>query len=132
MCLRPMLLLLLVGIASGCQRSDRLMASGAVTVDGRPVDGGRLIFRPVAAAGPSTGSPVENGKFSIAAEKGVSPGRYQVSLQALRRTGTMIQDRQMPHPVEEIVNIKLRSAQITIDVSAENAQQLSLEFFEAR
>ncbi len=91
----PAMLLPLM-LLSGCSRSDnRQSAGGIVTLDGQPVVGqGMISFRPVADNnGNSSGAPLNrDGSFLIPADKGLSPGKYAVTIQLWKDTGRTRKD----------------------------------------
>jgi hypothetical protein len=117
---------------AGCSETDRMMISGNVTIDQKPVDRGLITFKSVDDSVKPTGASVQNGKFSIDKSYGLRPGDYQVILQAQRLTGKKIRDRQMPKDVDEMVIISLKTDTLTAPITADNAQRLELNFNEAR
>src|SRR5580704_2663308 len=67
-------------LAAGCSKGPgRLKVSGTVSFHGQPLDQGRIEFEP---DGPEAkflgGVPINNGTFTIPAEKGVTAGKYKV------------------------------------------------------
>ena len=80
-------------LVSGCgSDSGRGAVSGKVTVDGQPLAEGVITFVPAAGTdGPSAGSEVKDGRYSIPAETGPVPGDYRVELRAQKKTGKMIE-----------------------------------------
>jgi hypothetical protein len=83
------LLLAAVLAAPGCAGSEddlpREAVSGTVTLDGKPLADGSIQFTPATNAGGTAvggGSTIENGRFSIAREKGLVPGSYKVAISA--------------------------------------------------
>jgi hypothetical protein len=117
---------------AGCGESDRMMVSGNVMIDKKPVDRGLITFESVSDRGKPTGASIANGKFAIDKSHGLLPGDHKVILQAQRRTGKKIRDRQMPTEVEEMVIVNLKADSLTAHVSAENAQHLEFNFAEVR
>lgn len=91
----PVVLFVLV-LLSGCSRSDtRQSASGIVTLDGQPMAGqGMINFRPAANNdGNSSGATLNSdGSFLIPADKGLSPGKYAVTIQLWKDTGRTRKD----------------------------------------
>ena len=81
-------LLLLPGCSG--QRAD---VSGAVQLDGRPVDEGAIQFIPVeGTTGPSAGGIIKDGRYHITGDRGVTVGKNRVELRAFRNTGRKVQD----------------------------------------
>ena len=74
----------------GCaDRSGPYAIAGTVTLDGRPVPQGQIVFDPQGDGKMSVGV-VRAGKFSIAAERGPTPGTYIVRITAERPTGQKV------------------------------------------
>ena len=72
----------LVGILlfCGCDWSPtRLAVSGNITFKKAPLKNGTITFYPV-SAGTRAGAVISNGKYEIARENGLNPGRYRVSI----------------------------------------------------
>lgn len=80
----------------GCSRSDgRQAASGMVTLDGQPLAGqGMINFRPAEGNdGNSSGATLtRDGSFLIAADQGLNPGKYTVTIRLWKDTGRTRQD----------------------------------------
>jgi hypothetical protein len=56
----------------GCSSDGRMPVSGAVTLDGKPLESGAITFQPVAAsAGHNAGEKIENGQFRLSAAHGL-------------------------------------------------------------
>lgn len=109
----------------GCG-SEKLPITGTVTVDGAPVDRGLISFQSAGGSGPTSGTQIEEGRFSLAADHGLLPGEYKVSVQALRRTGKTVRDPQRGD-VEEFLPIALKSPSTSLSISEENANQVTLD-----
>ena len=76
------------GGSSGPQRGA---ISGTVSFDGELVDQGSILFLPTGGTkGPSSGSGITNGRFSIPQEKGPVVGLYRVEVHWPRKTGKKI------------------------------------------
>ena len=88
-----LLLGLICGLA-GCGGSSgpqRGAVSGTVLFDGERVDQGSILFLPTAGTkGPSSGSGITDGRFSIPQEKGPVVGLYRVEVHWPRKTGKKI------------------------------------------
>jgi hypothetical protein len=79
----------------GCagRDSNRAAVNGKVTVDGTPIAEGLISFLPIDIAnGQPGGSPIQDGQYSISADKGLLPGEYQVQIRANRGTGKKVWD----------------------------------------
>lgn len=75
-------LAILLGAAVGCgPKTDRLPISGKVTLDGVPLETGSISFASMPGEKlQSTGAMIQNGSYSIPAEKGLLPGVYGLQL----------------------------------------------------
>lgn len=64
---------------------------GFVSFDGAPLETGVVVMLPAGdTRGPTAGSAVSNGSFSIPAVSGPVVGRYRVEVKALRKTGRQV------------------------------------------
>jgi hypothetical protein len=96
--------------AVGCGRwneRQRVAVHGTVTVKGKPVEAGAIAFVPADGNnGPAAGGTIENGEYSIAADKGPVVGVCRVDIYGTHKTG-----RKVPNPfapaqlVDEIVDM---------------------------
>jgi hypothetical protein len=106
-CLVPptFLLLVLAVISSGCGDNDgRLSVSGNVKLDGKPLPEGSIEFLPIAGTGgPTAGATIEEGKYRIAAGRGLFAGQFRVKITAQRNTGRQATDpyRGVKYDVQE-------------------------------
>lgn len=64
--------------------------SGAVTLDGQPVEQGTIVFEPVDGKGATLGGRIENGRYAAAGQSGVLVGRKIVRIRGTRRTGRQV------------------------------------------
>ena len=98
-CLGLWLLLPLLAVPLSCSKSDPSRASihGMVSVGGKPIEQGRIVFKPTRGnSGPSAGATIENGSYTIAAERGPKIGANQVQISGLEKTGKKIQSPAFP------------------------------------
>jgi len=74
--------LITLAFLSGCHdASRRYGVSGTVTLKGEPLPQGVVSLVPISPDSPTPGSAViADGKFRIASEQGLLPGRYRVSI----------------------------------------------------
>ena len=82
---RPVLNVLLLASSAlcGCGAEDdypREPFSGTVTIDGRPLDKGHIVFEPKGQQPTQSGSEVVGGRFDIPREAGAMPGPYVVAV----------------------------------------------------
>lgn len=72
----------------GCRNSsglEKVVVSGAVTLDGQPIPNGEIRFIPTAGTiGPVSGGPIKDGAYTAKAKGGVPLGDHQVEIRAYR------------------------------------------------
>jgi hypothetical protein len=79
--------------ALGCSGDGLSEVTGTVRLNGEPVPEGAITFIPVEGnTGPGAGAVIENGKYQIRRDKGVSPGKNRVEIRAFRGSGRKVQD----------------------------------------
>jgi hypothetical protein len=104
-CLLPPTFVLLVAVWCGCGNNDgRLAVSGNVKLDGKPLPEGSIEFLPIAGTGgPTAGATIEEGKYRIAAGRGLFAGQFRVKISAQRNTGRQAMDpyRGVKYDVQE-------------------------------
>ena len=89
---------------TGCGESDRCPISGTVTLNGRPVAVGSISFRPAkGTTGNTAGAAIVEGRYTVAAERGLSPGEYTVQVETYYKTGRKFND-----PQKGIVDVEQR------------------------
>lgn len=85
----------LILTVAGCGGSDRSPISGTVTLDGQPVAVGSISFRPTKGTkGNTAGAAIVDGKYTVAAERGLAPGEYAVQVETYYKTGKKFNDPQ--------------------------------------
>jgi hypothetical protein len=68
-------------LAAGCRSGpERYEVSGKVTYKGEPVEEGIIHFEPQDGQGTGDGAVIQNGEYVIPRDKGLSPGKYKVSI----------------------------------------------------
>ncbi len=78
----------LVCIGCGQGPSNRASVAGKVTVEGKPLEEGSIVFIPTeGTAGPTAGGRILNGSYAIGAPKGPVVGTARVEIRAVRETG---------------------------------------------
>jgi hypothetical protein len=87
----PALLLL-----AGCGKvGNHAAISGTVTLDGKPLERGSILFEPIGdTRGVVTGGEIKDGRYNLPRSKGPAIGWNRVRIQAVRKTGRM-----MPNPM---------------------------------
>lgn len=85
----------IVVLVSGCggqSGPERPAISGAVLLDGKPLESGTISFLPAPGTqGPTAGGIIEDGKYSIAAGEGAAVGMARVEIRSPRKTGKQIE-----------------------------------------
>lgn len=98
---------MLLGLCSGCAPDGRAEVAGEIILDGKPLNGGLITFRPTAGtSGPEFSAHVLGGKFRVVIR--VLPGQYAVDIRSWQKTGRMAKN---PYGgvIDEIVNVIPRS-----------------------
>jgi hypothetical protein len=83
---KSVLLLAVLGACTGC--GGRLRIEGKVTLDGAPVDGGKIMFLQGSGPGSDKGNaPILDGKYVIEGEaaKNLTPGSYVVQIHWIQK-----------------------------------------------
>ena len=80
-----------IGICAGCGGSGgRVGVAGNVTLDGKPIEDGSIVFESADRSGPSAGGKIQQGAYSLADDSGVMPGKKTVRIFAMRKTGKQV------------------------------------------
>ena len=90
----------LVGLLSGCSRSSKeSQVSGNVSLDGKRIGPGIIVFAPVGKGTPATGPIDHGGSYSMSAshEVGLSAGKYKVGV-SIREVPTNVKRGDRPPP----------------------------------
>jgi hypothetical protein len=90
---------------TGCGDSSRAGVQGTVTLDGAPVDGGRIMFIPTDSKGHNAYADIKEGKYEVAADKGPSLGTHKVEILWYKKTGKKVVGSDPPNLVEEKVQL---------------------------
>jgi hypothetical protein len=87
---RRALLLAAIVTCVGCTRSSKVDVGGTVTLNGKPLAGGTVVFEPADRQGASFGGTIEEGKYSLTGDSGVSPGEKIVRVTGVWNTGRQV------------------------------------------
>jgi hypothetical protein len=74
-------------VSGGCgdHGPQRVVVSGVVTYNGKPVPDGAILFVPgTTSSGPTSGTAIVNGKYKADAHGGVPVGRHAIQIEAHR------------------------------------------------
>jgi hypothetical protein len=80
--LAPLCAVIAFGALAGCGGQDRHEITGEVQLKGKPVEDGVIVFAPLDGQGTGDGAQIVRGRYAIPKEKGLSPGKYRVSIYA--------------------------------------------------
>jgi hypothetical protein len=73
----------LLSLTGGCSDQSKAQVSGTVTLDGKPVENGTIMFYPTNGKGQSAGGGITNGKYNVEA----SVGEMSVAISASKVVG---------------------------------------------
>lgn len=111
-------LIVLAGAAAGagCSADQRVTSTGTVSFDGRPIEKGAIVFRPLDPGVAPAGAAIAGGRFRIAGR----PGRQRVEIRGTRPIDEARIPRTMPRmgdaPVYEDYVPAAFNAQSTLEV----------------
>jgi hypothetical protein len=107
----------LLGVA-GCGKPGGVVVEGTVSCNGAPADSGSVTFNPADGKGPSVGAPITDGKYRFDAKAGLTPGKKQVDISAIVKTGKKI-PAGPPAPAGQMIDdIQHFTAKETVEVTA--------------
>jgi len=118
----------MIACSSGNHLSE---VAGVVSVDGKPVDSGTIHFQSTASSNSSGGAALSNGAFKLGDNANLQPGEYAVVVQAYRKTGRIMKDPQQGN-IEITEVMRLADSPKTVQLTAENAQSLTVDFTTAK
>jgi hypothetical protein len=76
----------------GCRNDsgpERVLVSGTITYDGKPIPGGEIRFMPLAtSAVPMAGAEIKDGKYRVDGYGGVPVGTHKIEIDAYRADAT--------------------------------------------
>ncbi|MCE9563451.1 MAG: hypothetical protein K8U57_15535 [Planctomycetes bacterium] len=89
----PITLLGVLLCVVGCANDKRSEVSGTVKLNGQDIPQGSINFIPIEGnTGAGAGAVIENGKYHISRDKGVTSGKNRVEIRAFVNTGRKVQD----------------------------------------
>ncbi len=117
-----------VFVMAGCGTESVGTIGGQVVVDGAPVETGTVSFRPAEnPTGRGSGGALSDGRFEIPGDEVMKPGKYLVSVVAMKATGKTFNDPQRG-PVPVMQPIELADSPQEVEITSENAGQLQISF----
>ena len=84
------IIVLAIAVLAGCGRSgpERVVLSGTVTYDGKPIEEGQIRFLPVKGTkGPMCGTPIVEGKYTADHKGGIPFGNHTIQIDGYHNTG---------------------------------------------
>jgi hypothetical protein len=122
-------------VIAGCGRDNplgRKAISGAVTLDGGPLDQGNIEFHPLFEGGVQSGGRISGGSYAIPAPEGVVPGKHRVSIVDFVPTpplppGHMPGDPVPPSPKPKVPATWNSKSQQTVEVKKEGPFKFDFE-----
>ena len=79
------------------------------------------------AGAKSVGGAIEAGKFELSAKTSLAPGKYNVSVQAFKKSNRVIKDPQKGQ-VAETVGVQVIDAPQVIELTSDNYRDLAIGF----
>lgn len=116
-----LLLLSIVGCSSG--RTDLVEVTGKVTLDGQPIDKGKITFEATDGKGGVEGGSIENGEYSVK----TTLGSKAVKINSPKVVGEKKTYGTADSPTEEVVTEAIpkqynRDTELKIDVSSSSLE----------
>ncbi len=85
-----MLIVWLVGWC-GCSNRGLVDVQGNITLEGRPLPGGIIVFEPVDKNGATAGGKIREGRYELTGKAAVPPGEKIVRISGIFKTGRQIE-----------------------------------------
>lgn len=98
--------ILLVVIGCGKGDANRGAIGGEVKLDGKPLENGSILFRPLEGTkGSDAGGPITKGRYQLSGKAGPAIGWNRVEIRGMRKTGKKVQKPYAPEGemVDEMV-----------------------------
>jgi hypothetical protein len=87
-------ILLGLGLITGCSQGTICWLEGQVTFDGKPVEEGEIVLRPVGGTpGPAAPAKITGGKYEIPQTTGLKAGKFLILITAANKGTQYIPDR---------------------------------------
>ena len=101
--------LALAALGLGCGKGgNHASIHGQVTLDGKPLEHGSILFVPIQGAkGVPTGGPITNGSYELLGPGGPAIGVNRVEVQAVRKSGKMVQDPYAPKGQGKFIELEV-------------------------
>jgi hypothetical protein len=130
---RSVLLLLLVAAVllpscdSGPAAPKRGKIAGKVTLNGKPLTNGAILFMAIDPSGTNVRAEIKDGKYDLPAAEGPTKGKYRVEFSAPSATKVRVPNDDAPGQFMEVAPETLpprynRASQFTVDYDPDSAQ----------
>jgi hypothetical protein len=125
------LLLVIIVTSPGCDQGPlppkRGKLSGKVTLNGRPLANGAILFMAIDPNGINVRATVKDGQYELAAPEGPTKGKYRVEFSAPSATKVRVPNDDAPGQFMEVAPETLpprynRASQITVDYDPDRNQ----------
>jgi hypothetical protein len=118
-------MLLAMGCSSGTTGPAEYPVTGTVTLDGKPVESGRILFRKVGDGDRAYGGEITNGNYSFTSE----PGKVKVEITASRIIpGKFDNSNGTPEPVGEMYIPKQYNSKTTLEAEVKPSSDNTVPF----
>jgi hypothetical protein len=118
-------MLLALGCSSGPTGPAEYPVSGTVTLDGKPIETGRILFRKVGDGEHAYRGEITNGNYSFTSE----PGKVKVEITASRPVpGKFDTSNGTPEPMGEMYIPKKYNSQTTLEAEVKSSGDNALPF----
>ena len=129
------LLVFAIGCANSSNGPETHQVEGQVTLDGKPIDDGEIVFRPLDSPDRSYGGRITKGSYSFES----TPGRKQVEISAMGivegrqakvggTPGEPISEENPAHVYEEIVPAHYNAnSELTAEVTGDGVNKFDFE-----
>ena len=127
--------LALVLLAGGCGNGGKLCGvQGNVSLAGTPLEQGTITFYPTSPESqvPAGGALIQDGKFAIAADQGLEPGKYKVTISAMEGASISPADyaagkSPVAAPKEKVPAKYNSQSQLTVELKLGRANQVDFK-----
>jgi hypothetical protein len=127
-CLSYLLATAVLVATTGCGGPVRRAVAGSVTIDGRPLDEAVILFVPLDGDGRKTGGRIEAGRYELARDVGLLPGRYRVEVADDPPIDPgMRPDRQQPRPRRKLPVAYSTASPLAVEVTADGPAEFDFE-----
>lgn len=119
-------------LVTGCFDNGprRQPVTGLVTMDGKPLQEGSILFTPL-GDGSTAGCSITDGKYELTTENGPIAGRYSVAIKAWKQSGAAYVDEATGETESGLVSIIPKryndNTELAAEISAEGENKIDFE-----